>query len=310
LNRHFTPDVQEMFTTAAPLSGAPDGPDSFSIVDSHCHLDASQFDPDRDEVVARARAAGVRLIVNPGIDLTHCRQALALADRYPEVYAAVGIHPNSSHEFGPESLGALRLLAQHPKVVAIGEIGLDYYWDRVAPEVQRQAFQAQLDLAAELGLPVVIHSRESNADIAAVLNAWVHRGSYRGSALAARPYAGVLHAFSGDLALAEAAYGWNFVLSLGGPLTFKNARGLHALLPQLRLDRLMLETDAPYLTPHPHRGARNEPAYTALVCAGAAALLELPLHTVAATTTTLALRFFGLENRLPEGRAPEMEPCH
>lgn len=267
------------------------------LVDSHCHLDIAQFDSDRDEVVARARAAGVRLIVNPGIDLLHCRQAIALAEQYPEVYAAVGIHPNSSSEWNSSTLESLRTLAAHPKVVAIGEIGLDYYWERVEPDIQRAAFQAQLDLAAQLGLPVIIHSRESNDDVAAILEAWVTNGSYVGSPLAQRPYAGVLHAFSGDLALAEAAYRWNFVISFGGPITFKNARRLHELLPKLRLDRLMLETDAPYLTPHPHRGTRNEPAYTALICEAAAKLYNLPVQEVAATTTMLALRFFGLEEQ-------------
>lgn len=268
------------------------------LVDSHCHLDLQQFDDDREAVIANARAAGVKLIVNPGIDLDHCRRALALADAIPELYVAVGIHPNSADQFDAATPDALRRLAEHPKVVAIGEIGLDFYWDTVAPAVQQQAFLRQLDLAAELGLPVIIHSRDANAAVAEVLRTWVTSAAFNASPLAQRPFAGVLHAFSGGLALAEEAYAWNFVLGLGGPVTYRNARDLHALTPALRLDRLLLETDAPYLTPHPHRGQRNEPAYVALVCAQVAQLCGLMSEVVAAATTTTALRFYGLEDRL------------
>ncbi|MBX3002124.1 MAG: TatD family hydrolase [Caldilineaceae bacterium] len=267
------------------------------LVDSHCHLDLNQFDEDRDAVVERARQQGVRLIVNPGIDLNHCRHALTLADRYPEVYAAVGFHPNSSDQYDPSKLADLRQLATHPKVVAIGEIGLDYYWKKVEPAQQAIAFRDQLDLAADLGLPVIIHSRDASGDVAATLEGWVERGGFSTSALARRSFAGVLHAYGGDLALAQRAYDWNFVLSLGGPVTYKNARSLHALVPQLRLDRLMLETDAPYLTPHPHRGERNEPGYVALVAAQMAALYGRSLAEIAAETSRVAFRFFGVEER-------------
>lgn len=266
-----------------------------TLVDSHCHLDVDQFDSDRAAVIERARAAGVRLIVNPGIDLRHCRQAIALAEQYPEVYAAVGIHPNSSANFDAKTLAELRTMAAHPKVVAIGEIGLDYYWQKVEHTQQAKAFQAQLELAAEVGLPVIIHDRDAHADVAAMLRSWVQTLTTSHALLTARPYWGVLHAFSGDQALAEAAYEWNFILSLGGPVTFQNARQLHVLATQLRLEWLLLETDAPYLTPHPHRGKRNEPAYVALVCAQLAQLLAVAPATVATTTTTLAYRFFGIE---------------
>lgn len=265
------------------------------LIDSHCHLDLAQFDEDRDEVVARARANHVRIIVNPGIDLEHSRQAIALAERYPEVYAAVGVHPNSSASYDPDMLGELRTMAAHPKVVAIGEIGLDYYWDKATPEQQKQALRDQLALAADLGLPVIIHSRDSDEDVAAELRRWAHSAEYRTSALAQRPYAGVLHAFGGDLALAGEAYSWGFVLSLGGPVTFKNAADLHELIPNLRRDRLMLETDAPYLTPHPHRGKRNEPGYVRLVCDQLAALYGDSIEEIAADSTAVAVQFFGLE---------------
>ncbi|HHY58454.1 MAG TPA: TatD family hydrolase [Chloroflexi bacterium] len=268
------------------------------LIDSHCHIDLPQFDADRTAVIGRARAAGVRLIVNPGIDLDHCRRALTLADAIPELYVAIGVHPNSADQFDAATLTALHQLARRPKVVAIGEIGLDFHWDTVAPAVQEQAFVRQLDLAAELGLPVIIHSRDANDAVAALLRTWVAGAAFQHSRLAQRPFAGVLHAFSGDLALAEEAYTWNFVLGLGGPVTYRNARDLHALTPHLRLDRLMLETDAPYLTPHPHRGQRNEPAHVALVCAQVAQLCGATPATVAMQTTATALRFFGLEDRL------------
>ena len=276
------------------------------LVDSHCHLDLEPFDADRDAVLARAGAAGVQLIVNPGIDLRHCRQAIALAERYPQVYAAVGIHPNSSGDFHPAMLDELRRLAAHPKVVAIGEIGLDYYWKKVEPAAQATAFQAQLALAAELGLPVIIHNREATDDVTTILRAWVQSPATRTSALARRPFWGVLHAFGGDLALAEEAYSWNFVVSLGGPVTFANARRLHELTPQLRLDRLMLETDAPYLTPHPHRGQRNEPAYVKLVCEQLARLTNRPAADIAQATTHVAHRFFGWEEGLVVQAQPDV----
>lgn len=267
------------------------------LIDSHCHIDLEQFDPDRTDVLERARAAGVGCIVVPGIDLAQNRGALALAEQAADLFVAVGVHPNSAGSFCPETVQELRDLAAHDKVVAIGEIGLDYYWDKVAPEQQRDAFVRQLGLAAELGLPVIIHSRDANADVADVLRTWVQSDEFRASALARRPYAGVLHAFSGDLALAEEAYGWGFVVSLGGPVTFRNAHALHGLVPKLRLDRLMVETDAPYLTPHPWRGQRNEPAYVPLIVEQLARLYGATPAEVAAATTAVALRFFQLEDR-------------
>ncbi|MCY4412261.1 MAG: TatD family hydrolase [Caldilineaceae bacterium] len=263
-----------------------------TLVDSHCHLDLEQFDADRAAVLERAQAQGVRMIVNPGIDLVHSQQAIALADLHPQVYAAVGIHPNSSADFSEQTLTKLSALAEHPKVVAIGEIGLDYHWETVSRPTQAQAFRAQLDLAAELGLPVIIHNREASTDLAQILDAWAASARTRNSPLAKRPFWGVLHAFSGDAALAQAAFSWNFAIGLGGPVTFKNAQDLHNLAPQLCLDHLLLETDAPWLTPHPFRGKRNEPAYVALVAARLAELLAVPVEEIAARTTAVARSLF------------------
>ncbi len=264
------------------------------LIDSHCHLDLDSFDEDRDDVLRRAAAVGVRALVNPGIDLVHSRAACTLAQRISGVHAAVGIHPNSSGSFAESDIDALRVLAAEAGVVAIGEIGLDFHWKDVAPEKQQAAFESQLALAAEVGLPVIIHSREANDAVADTLRRWVAGAHFRSSPLAHRPFAGVLHAYSGDAALAEDAYSWGFVLGLGGPVTFRSAHALHALVPQLRLDRLMLETDAPYLTPHPHRGKRNEPAYVALACAALAQLRHISIDEVAAATTDAAKTFYGL----------------
>ncbi len=273
-----------------------------TLVDSHCHLDMEQFDADRAAVLERAQAHGVSMIVNPGIDLLHCRQAIDLADRHPQVYAAVGIHPNSSADFSEQTLKQLRGMVDHPKVVAIGEIGLDYHWGTVSRQQQAQAFRAQLELAAELGLPVIIHNREASSDLARILQEWADSAQTRNSPLAEKPFWGVLHAFSGGAELVQAANRWNFAIGLGGPVTFRNARALHQLVPHLDLDSLMLETDAPWLTPHPFRGKRNEPAYVALVAEKLAELLAVPVEEIAARTTAVALSIF---QRLAGAKRPE-----
>lgn len=271
------------------------------LVDTHCHLDFHQFDADRDEVVRRAAEAGVAVIVNPATDLASSRRAIALAEHYPGVYAQVGVHPNDSADFDATTLEELRRLAAHPKVVAIGEIGLDYYWERVPHGQQHAAFEAQLELAVELDLPVVIHCRDAHTDLRDVLRKWVPGAQKRRGSDA---MLGVLHAYSGDLALAEEAFSWNMVLSLGGPVTFRNAKGLHSLVAALPLQRLMLETDAPYLAPHPYRGQRNEPAYLVLIAEGIAALQRVSPAEVAEQTTALALRVFH-KLRAPERPASQ-----
>jgi len=265
---------------------------ALELVDSHCHLTWNSFDADRSEVIARAAAAGVTRLVTIGTDLESSRQCVALARAHPGVYAAVGIHPNDLGEQTPSFLAELSALAADPHVAAIGEIGLDYYWERVPHPIQQAAFEAQLALAAAVGKPVIIHDREAHADVMATLRAWVHADATRQSALAGRRFWGVLHSFSGDLAMAQEALTWPFLLSFAGPVTFKNAQALHALVAQLPLDRLLLETDAPFLTPHPQRGQRNEPARVALVAEAVARLLGRPLADVAAQTTATASEFF------------------
>lgn len=272
------------------------------MIDTHCHLDLRQFDADREAVIERAAAAGVWAIINPAIDLASCRRALALADAHPGVYAAVGVHPNDCGDFSEETVGALRELAQHPKVVAIGEIGLDYYWERVPHDRQQRALRSQLALAAELGLPVILHARNApapdapscNADLLHEIEQWAQR-----TPRAASGIVGVWHAFSGALGEAQRAYAAGLVLGLGGPVTFQNARRLHALTPQLRLDRLLLETDAPYLAPHPYRGQRNEPAYVPLIAQSLARLFGTSVDNVVQETEATTHRCFGIGGLLP-----------
>ncbi len=263
------------------------------LIDSHCHLDLPHFDEDRPQVIARAQEAGVVAIVTQGVDILSSRQAIALAEHYPTVYAAVGIHPNDSADFQSEMLEQLRALAAHPKVVAIGEIGLDDYWKTVPMDHQIHVLRQQLDLAADLGLPVILHDREAHAPMMAELRDWV-RTRLPGTPLAQRPFVGVLHSFSGSLDMAQEAYELGLILGLAGPVTFKNARDLHALVPQLDPTRLMIETDAPYLSPHPYRGKRNEPARVRLVAEKLAELWGLSFEEVCQLTTKTAQTFFNL----------------
>lgn len=261
------------------------------LIDTHAHLDLPQFEADRDAVIERAQAAGVKVIVNAGADLESSRRAVALAEQHPGVYASVGVHPHDAKTLDGEVLAALRELARQPKVVAVGEIGLDFYRNLSPQDVQRRAFQAQLAWAARLGKPVIVHDREAHAEVLKALTSWA-AGLMR-SPLAGR--VGVLHSFSGDLSMAEQAIDLGFYISISGPVTYQNARRLAEIVQALPLDRLLVETDCPYLTPHPHRGKRNEPAYVRLVAEKIAAIKGLTLDEVAATTTANARRLFELE---------------
>jgi TatD DNase family protein len=253
------------------------------LIDTHCHLDFEQFDADRDRVLELATAAGVTTLINPGADLPSSRRAVALAGRFGQVFAAVGIHPHEASTLDQETLEELRRLAATPKVVAIGEIGLDYFRDLSPRSQQRAAFDAQLALAAELRLPVIIHQREAAQDVMAALKGWPGAPSGR--------LRGVLHAFSGDLAMAKEALALGFCIGVAGPVTFRNAQWLSEIIPQLPVVQLLIETDAPYLTPHPYRGQRNEPAHLTLVARRVAELVGLPLdalsHQLAKNTANL-----------------------
>lgn len=254
-----------------------------NFTDTHCHLDFPEFDADREAVLERAQAAGVGRILIPGVEIEHNRRILALAEQYPNVYVAIGLHPNSAALFTPALLAKIRTLANHPKVVGIGEIGIDLYWRKISRTEQEAVFRAQLELANELGKPVIIHDREAHAEVLTVLREL-------------RPVAGcVLHAFSGDEAMAEEAMRLGFYLGVDGPLTYKKNEPLRALFAGVPLENILIETDAPYLTPQAHRGKRNEPAYVRYVAEKLAEIRRVSLETVAEATTRNAARLFRWE---------------
>ncbi len=258
------------------------------LVDTHCHLYFNAFDEDRDEVVSRARSAGVERMLNPGIDLETSRVAVDLANQYPEVFAAVGVHPNDAQGWTEATPDSLRELAQQDKVVAIGEIGLDYYWEKTPHELQQTVLIEQLRLAAELNLPVVIHNRDATQDLLEILREWQVELASVNPLLGQAP--GVLHSFSASLEDAQEAVRLGFKIGITGPVTFKNGKLLQELVRAISLDDLLVETDSPFLTPHPHRGKRNEPAYVRLVVEKLAELKEMPYDIVALSMSNNAGR--------------------
>lgn len=267
------------------------------LSDTHCHLDFDVFKNERTEVIDRARSAGVVRILNPGINVLTSQNAIKLAKKYPEVYAAVGVHPNEADSWDEESINRLQILAAEPKVVAIGEIGLDYYRDRTAPEKQLKIFKLQLGVAAELGLPVVIHTRNSSSDdqkatsdAIKILTIWIEKLIVTNSELVACP--GVLHSFSGDLISAQNAITLNFCLGITGPVTYKKSNELQQVVCSVPLENILIETDAPFLTPHPFRSKRNEPAYVKYVAEKIAEIQELSYDDVVKTSQINSERVF------------------
>jgi TatD DNase family protein len=244
------------------------------LADSHCHLDDSKFDADRDEVVARARAAGVvaMLAVGTGSGPPDLEAGLRLAERYPFLYATVGVHPHDASKASEETFSRLRELAAGAKVAALGEIGLDYHYDFSPRPVQREVFVRQLEIAAEARKPVVIHTREAWEDTVALL---------RGRA----PFGGIMHCFTGDERQAREALDLGLHLSFGGVLTFPKAEDVRRAARMAPEDRLLLETDCPYLAPAPHRGQRNEPAFVVEVARRLAAERGQTPERIAEATT-------------------------
>jgi TatD DNase family protein len=254
------------------------------LIDTHCHLDFDRFDNDRDKVLLRAEEADVRRIIVPAIDLQNCADVLALANKYTEVFAAVGVHPNSTAAWEDSWLNQVRWFASRPKVVAIGEIGVDYYWDDSPKEIQHKSFLAQLNLSADLNLPVVIHNRDAGNDVIHLLSE---------SRLAGTERPGVLHSFSADWTIAEAALEMGFYIGITGPVTFKNADNLRKIVTRLPLNRILLETDAPFLAPQARRGKRNEPSYVTFVAEQVASLHGLTIEEISNITTANTHRLFG-----------------
>ncbi len=261
-----------------------------ALADTHCHLYLRQYEEDLPAVLDRAWEQGLTRILVPGIDLDTSRQAVELADRHANLFAAIGVHPNDALSWNDNTLAALREMASHPKVVAIGEIGLDYYREYAPHPLQQQILRRQLDLAAELGLPVSIHTRQSLEDLWGILRDWQEALCQEGNRLSSHP--GVLHSYEGDLETAKEAIDHHFAIGVSGPVTFKNAPDRQRLVENLPLECLLLETDGPYLTPHPNRGKRNEPAYIAIIAEKVAELHNLPVSSIGVSTTQNADQLF------------------
>jgi len=261
------------------------------LVDTHCHLNFDVYDPDRSAVVERARQNGLTRILIPAVDLETSKTAIQYAQEFSEVFAAVGIHPNDGASWTEKSISELKSLADETKVIAIGEIGLDYYRQHTPHDLQKAIFRQQLDLAAQLNLPVVIHNRDAAGDILNILREWYTIMITGGSRLQSFP--GVMHSFSGDVAFADELTSMNFKLGINGPVTFRNSQALQSTVRYLSVETLLMETDAPFLTPHPYRGKRNEPANVRIVAEKVAELKQEPVEKIIQVTTAEADKLFG-----------------
>jgi len=256
---------------------------SAPLIDTHAHLDNQKFKDDLPEVLRRADEAGISHIITIGCDLESSRQSCTLAATHQPLYAAVGVHPHEAASVNPESLEELRQLAGRDKVVAIGEIGLDYYRDHCPRDIQRQAFRSQLELARELGLPVIIHDRDAHDDVLEILRQ-----------AKAEEIGGVLHCFSGNAELAQACMDMGFFISFAGPLTYPRNEELRAVARSIPTEYLLVETDAPYLAPQKFRGKRNEPAHMRQTAEKLAELKGVSVDDLSRITRLNSVRLFGV----------------
>jgi TatD DNase family protein len=254
------------------------------LFDTHVHLNAEQYNEDLQEVIERAQTEGVSAMVVVGFDRPTIEKALQLSEAYDFLYASVGWHPVDAIDMTADDLEWLKELSSRPKVVALGEMGLDYYWDKSPKDVQKEVFRKQIRLAKEVNLPIIIHNRDATADIVQILKEEN-----------AREVGGIMHCYSGSVEIAMECIDMNFSISLGGPVTFKNAKKPKEVAAAVPLDSLLIETDAPYLTPHPFRGKRNEPAYVKLVAEQIAELRGMSFEEVAEATTKNAKKIFGIK---------------
>jgi TatD DNase family protein len=253
------------------------------LFDTHVHLNADQYKEDLEEVIDRALTEGISRMVVVGFDRPTIEKAMELVEKYDFLYASVGWHPVDAIDMKDEDLLWIEELASHPKVVAIGEMGLDYHWDKSPKDIQKEVFRKQIQLAKKVKLPIVIHNRDATADIVQILKE-EH----------AEDVGGIMHCFSGSTEVAKECVDMNFYISLGGPVTFKNAKKPKEVAEAIPLDKLLIETDCPYLTPHPFRGKRNEPSYVKLVAEEIAEIKGISLEEVAEVTTANAKKLFGI----------------
>jgi len=255
------------------------------FIDTHVHLNADQYEEDLQEVIDRALEAKVETMVVVGFDRKTIEKTMQLVEQYDFVYGVIGWHPVDAIDCRQEDLNWIEELAAHPKIVGIGETGLDYYWDKSPKDVQQALFRKQIHLAQKLNLPIIIHNRDATGDVVQILREEN-----------AASVGGVMHCFSGSVETAHECIAMNFMISLGGPVTFKNARMPKEVATGIPVEHLMIETDAPYLAPHPYRGKRNEPAFVPLVAEEIARLKGLTIEEIAQVTTTNAKKFFKIDN--------------
>ncbi|MGG3890557.1 TatD family hydrolase [Metabacillus fastidiosus] len=254
------------------------------LFDTHAHLNALQYENDVEEVIQRALDEGVSEIVVVGFDRETIERAMELIEEYDFIYAAIGWHPVDAIDMTDKDLQWIRELSEHPKVVAIGEMGLDYYWDKSPKDIQKEVFRKQIALAKEVKLPIIIHNRDATADVVTILE---EEG--------ASEVGGIMHCFTGSLEVAKQCMDMNFYISFGGPVTFKNAKKPKEVVQEIPLDRLLIETDCPYLTPHPFRGKRNEPGYVKYVAEEIAKLRNLSYEEIAKKTSDNGKKIFGIK---------------
>lgn len=243
------------------------------FVDSHAHLDDERFDEDRDELINSLYENGIETVLNPGADLNTSKAAVELAVKYPFIYAAVGCHPHDSKFMNDDTMNIFREFAKNKKVIGIGEIGLDYYYDNSDRETQRTWFREQIRLAKELDLPYIVHDRDAHEDVFKIMKEEHYSGTR-----------GILHCYSSSVEMAREFVKLGFYISLGGPVTFKKAKTPKLVAKEMPIDRLLIETDCPYLTPEPFRGKRNEPKYVKYVAEEIAAIKEVSIDVIAEKT--------------------------
>jgi len=253
------------------------------FIDSHAHLDDERFDEDREELINSLQENGIEAVLNPGADLKTSRAAVALADKYPFIYAAVGCHPHDSKFMDDDTMNIFRELAKDKKVLGIGEIGLDYYYDNSDRETQKIWFREQIRLAKELDLPYIVHDRDAHEDIIRIMKEEYHSGTR-----------GILHCYSGSVEMAREFMKLGFYISLGGPVTFKKAKTPKMVAKEVPMERLLIETDCPYLAPEPFRGKRNEPKLVKHVAEEIAEIREVTASEIAEKTKENFKRLFNL----------------
>ncbi len=251
------------------------------FIDTHSHIDFESFDGDFDSMLEEIKEAGVEKVVIPAVEPSGFEKIIKITEKYDNLYGAAGIHPSEAKQFNDESFALIKEMAKHPKIIAIGEIGLDYYWDKSFKEIQIEAFKKQTELAIELNMPILIHDREAHGDVFELLN------SYE---LSNTPV--IMHCFSGSPEFAAECVEKGYYIAIGGVVTFKNALKIKEVAKIVPLEKLVLETDAPYLTPHPHRGEQNSPKYIPLIAEEIAKIKNITTLEVAEHTTSNAKKIF------------------